>query len=310
MKNASFFFRTAIALAVTSLLVASCGKDGSQGSATTVGNAGPLGPVGKNGSVMYAGSTVPAASTGATGDYYLDKSANKLYGPKADDGWGISVVLEGATAMAHPDAATGVMRSASMVSKLGSEIFSDSGVPPATLGTLGDYYFDKDDSYLYGPKTPGGWGAGLVLDGNANVLYSPWFMAGPYVCSTNAGTLNLDYNLPAPAITQSILDTRVVAVYGKATCCDISTWPAGQVDRLPVVLSYVSSDVKQIDTWSAYKTVGNIRINFQNNNNSYEDLFLPAFYFRYVIVPESELIARHIDVNKYSEMKAAFSLKD
>ena len=42
-----------------------------------------------------------------------------------------------------------------------SPVLAGNGAPTGALGTVGDLYLDKVGKYLYGPKTIGGWGAGL-----------------------------------------------------------------------------------------------------------------------------------------------------
>src|SRR5690554_5807910 len=56
----------------------------------------------------------------------------------------------------------------------GATIRSDAGAPAASLGNVGDYYFDKTDRLLYGPKTEAGWGDAA----DAVTLYGPQGPAG------------------------------------------------------------------------------------------------------------------------------------
>ncbi|ATA74026.1 leucine-rich repeat domain-containing protein [Capnocytophaga sp. H2931] len=49
--------------------------------------------------------------------------------------------------------------------KDGSTIITGSGVPDASLGNVGDYYFDRTTSNLYGAKTTNGWGMPVNLKG-------------------------------------------------------------------------------------------------------------------------------------------------
>ena len=44
---------------------------------------------------ILSGSTVPAATIGSVGDYYIDLSNVNLYGPKTAEGWGNPVSLRG-----------------------------------------------------------------------------------------------------------------------------------------------------------------------------------------------------------------------
>ncbi|WP_440999083.1 hypothetical protein [Fodinibius sp. SL11] len=136
--------------------IAGCeGPAGEQGPQGTEGPQGPVGPAGDDGSMMYSGQGVPDASTGETGDYYLDTDTGELYGPKDDNGWGNPIiVLKGEDG------------------EDGSQIHAGSGAPDPSLGDLGDFYLDQANYDMYGPKTENGWGSPINLkgaDGNANV---------------------------------------------------------------------------------------------------------------------------------------------
>lgn len=50
---------------------------------------------GKDGTAILSGESTPALNVGNIGDYYFDKSSQKLYGPKKADGWGKPVTLKG-----------------------------------------------------------------------------------------------------------------------------------------------------------------------------------------------------------------------
>src|SRR6185312_1038600 len=88
IKIIPFLMAAFITLAACALL-ASCAKEGPQGI------PGATGPAGADGSEIYAGDGAPATSLGKDGDYYLDKSAGNLYGPKTDAGWGTALSLSG-----------------------------------------------------------------------------------------------------------------------------------------------------------------------------------------------------------------------
>src|SRR5579859_1145670 len=193
----------------------SCGKTGPQGQ---TGAVGPVGPAGNNGSQIYSGSGMPAATLGATGDYYLDLSTGNLYGPKTTGGWGSPLLLKGDTG------ATGATGAA------GSQIYSGTTLPAPTLGNVGDYYLDKTTFMLYGPKTGTGWGVPVLLQGpqgpmgNANVKVdtftltsAQWIWGSVYYFSPQAGTnynfLTRYYDAAFPALTRGILDSGMVLVY-------------------------------------------------------------------------------------------------
>lgn len=127
------------------------------------GSDGEDGQDGEDGSVIHAGDGAPSADVGVTGDFYFDKTNGDFYGPKTDSGWGSPTNLTGEDGQDGQDGADG---------EDGSQIYSGSGAPDSELGVVGDYYLDKDNHDLYGPKTSDGWGSPLNLkgaDGNANV---------------------------------------------------------------------------------------------------------------------------------------------
>lgn len=86
----------------------------------------------KTKSPILSGQSVPTPDLGNKGDYYLDLSTYKLYGPKTDKGWGLPVTLQGATL---------------------DKISIGEGKPTQNIGKEGDWYINKTTNALYGPKT-------------------------------------------------------------------------------------------------------------------------------------------------------------
>jgi hypothetical protein len=223
MKQLNRYFLVFITIMA---IFASCGKDGAVGPAGATGPQGPVGPAGPagangtNGSIIYSGSGAPASSTGTTGDFYLDVSTSLLYGPKTASGWGTGFSLKGTTG------ATGAA---------GSKVYSGSGVPPTTTGVAGDYYLDKTNYLLYGPKTTT-WGTPVNLrgpagpagpqgpEGNANVktdVFSiggaDWLWNSQYIFETSPGGyteyFTRYYVRNNNTVTQDVLDNGMVLVY-------------------------------------------------------------------------------------------------
>jgi len=221
MKKLNYLFVLLVSVAI---LVVACGKDGAvgpqgatgaTGSQGAVGAAGPAGTNGQNGSVIYSGTTTPASTVGKTGDFYIDLATGFLYGPKTASGWGAGFSLKGATG------ASGAA---------GSKIYNGSGVPATTIGTTGDYYLDKTNYLLYGPKTASGWGVPVNLQGpqgpmgNANVKVdtfsvggSQWLWNSQYMFETSPGSyteyFTRYYTRTNNTITQDVLDNGLVLVY-------------------------------------------------------------------------------------------------
>jgi hypothetical protein len=221
MKKLNYLFVLLVSVAI---LVVACGKDGAvgpqgatgaTGSQGAVGAAGPAGVNGQNGSVIYSGTTTPASTVGKTGDFYIDLATGFLYGPKTASGWGAGFSLKGATG------ATGAA---------GSKIYNGSGAPVITAGAIGDYYLDKTNYLLYGPKTASGWGVPVNLQGpqgpmgNANVKVdtfsvggSQWLWNSQYMFETSPGSyteyFTRYYTRNNNTITQDVLDNGLVLVY-------------------------------------------------------------------------------------------------
>jgi hypothetical protein len=158
-------------------------------------------------------------------------------------------------------------------------------------------------------------------DGNANVMSSDWFTPPSYTLSTGFGGISLlDHNEAATGITQEIIDTGVVLVYGKLNGYTSTIWPTNQVSLLPITLAYDQSPTN-IDTWTAILSVGNIKIRFINNNNTYSSIGT-THQFRYVIIPStnssSGRIAKEsiidnltnagVDINNYDEVAYYYGL--
>jgi hypothetical protein len=166
----------------------------------TNGTPGPQGPAGK--SILYGGSD-PIAANGNNGDFYLNTTTYKLFGPKVGGAWPIDgVSLIGSTGSPGPPGTAGSAGTAatitvgSVIAGLpdtdpliteaagstaqnriynfqipqgndgtdGSKILS--GTSAATGGVAGDYYLNTATGVLFGPKTTAGWpNTGLLLKG-------------------------------------------------------------------------------------------------------------------------------------------------
>lgn len=63
---------------------------------------GPAGAPGANGKTLLSGSGAPGSGTGAEGDFYIDTTADAIYGPKTAGAWGSATSLIGPTGPAGP----------------------------------------------------------------------------------------------------------------------------------------------------------------------------------------------------------------
>ncbi len=76
---------------------------------------GPEGLNGQDGSQIYAGNEAPDDSFGNIGDFYLNTDTYDLFGPKAEDGWGSAINLQGPMGPVGPAGQDG---NANVISKI------------------------------------------------------------------------------------------------------------------------------------------------------------------------------------------------
>lgn len=143
--------------------------------------------------------------------------------------------------------------------------------------------------------------------GTANVLYSAWFTPGTYKKDTVFGSWGFSYTLPVPTITQTVLDTGSVLVFGKLLGYNPVAWPSNQVAQLPISVNYVQGG-QQMDVWSALISPGNLRIRFVNNNNIYTSI-ANAHQFRYIIIPGGAPTGRRAQLT-YSEICKEYNIPE
>ncbi len=177
------------------------GPKGDKGEPGATGATGATGAKGADGSMFYSGTTVPAATLGKEGDFYFRTSTSDLYGPKKSTGWGTATNIKG------EDGKNGTN------GKNGSQFLSGTSIPAATLGVVGDFYFNTAQMVLYGPKVATGWGAGTNLKANALAIYSGWKTAVRTKDSIMDGTSYRIQHIYAPSITAARLDNSAILVY-------------------------------------------------------------------------------------------------
>ncbi len=107
---------------------------------------------GKAEALIYLAKGTPSTSFGKTGDFYIDKTTGKLYGPKQSNKWGA----------AHNMATAEIGNAADQAA-----LHSGSGAPGAGTGKDGDYYVNTTTGDLFGPKKANNWGTPINLSGKA-----------------------------------------------------------------------------------------------------------------------------------------------
>lgn len=124
------------------------GEDGADGSDGTNGTDGA------DGNTILTTSGVPDNGVGANGDYAIDPTAQKIYGPKAAGVWPAGVYYAGDDGAAGSDGADG------------ATWHSVSGAPGVGVGVDGDFAIDTVAQNIYGPKAAGTWPAGISYAGD------------------------------------------------------------------------------------------------------------------------------------------------
>lgn len=105
------------------------------------------GTPGVDGRTILSSTGVPDNGSGVNGDFCIDLTNRRLYGPKAAGAWSTFIILGGVD---------GTNANA---------ILSGIGAPLPETGADNDFYLDKDVLILYGPKTAGAWGLGISIKG-------------------------------------------------------------------------------------------------------------------------------------------------
>lgn len=110
---------------------------------TSVSLVGPAGSNGTPGSVILSGASAPTSGQGVNGDFFLETTNSRLYGPKASGAWpGTYLTLKG---------------SDGVVGSNGKSILNGAAAPTAGTGVEGDFYLETTNSRLYGPKGASTW---------------------------------------------------------------------------------------------------------------------------------------------------------
>lgn len=156
----------------------------------TIYLSGPAGEgePGADGNTILGGSGAPESGDGIDGDFYIDTTANAIYGPKTAGAWGAA---------------------RSLVGPAGNTVRSGTGAPSSGLGVDGDWYIDTGANTIYGPKSAGAWGSSRSIKGaDGKTIHSGTGDPG--------GGLGADGDF--------YIDTAALKIFGPKTS---GTWGAG-----------------------------------------------------------------------------------
>ena len=144
-----------------------------------LGPAGPqgaAGATGARGNSVLNGTAAPTAAIGIDGDFYLNKTTNALFGPKAAGAWpptGQSLIgPQGAAGVQGLAGSQGIQGIQGLAGARGNSVLSGTAAPTAAIGSDGDFYINTATNVLFGPKAAGAWPA------TGQSLIGPQGMAG------------------------------------------------------------------------------------------------------------------------------------
>lgn len=185
------------------------------------------------------------------------------------------------------------------------------------MGNIGDYYLDKTNYLLYGPKLTTGWNAPLSLQGNIsiktetftiyNVNWSSYITFPPSaagsVFNTTRGRTFVHFN---KWVTGDVINGGVILVY--IFVPNVGWMP------LPISSRTVWNDTYHI----SFGPEGQVTLYFyferEPENYRSLDYVLPESLFKVVVVPNQVLTnflkPKHVDLNDYEAVMKALQLKD
>lgn len=162
---------------------------------------------------VLSGAGAPAAGVGTDGDFYIDTTADAIYGPKTAGAWGAPTALVGPQGPQGPEGPQGIQGPAGADGSDGADgktVLSGAGAPASGVGVDGDFYIDTTNYDIYGPKSAGVWGAATSLVGPQ----------GPAGSGTGVNTILNGTGAPAAATGADgdfYIDTANELIYGPKT---------------------------------------------------------------------------------------------
>lgn len=133
---------------------------------------GATGPAGADGKTILNGLAAPSAGVGTDGDFFLDTTHSRLYGPKTSGAWGSGFSLIGATGATGPTGPMGPTGPTGAAGADGKTVLNGSGAPSSGTGANGDFYVDTTNGRFYGPKASGSWPGTYIQLANTARVYA------------------------------------------------------------------------------------------------------------------------------------------
>jgi hypothetical protein len=139
------------------------------------GVAGTNGTNGTNGLNVLNGTSDPTSGIGVNGEFYINTSSNKIFGPKTSGAWPTGIPLVGPAGVAGTNGTNGTN---------GLNVLNGTSDPTSGIGVNGEFYINTSSNKIFGPKTSGAWPAGVSLVGPPGSATNAWGLTG------NSGTVD------------------------------------------------------------------------------------------------------------------------
>jgi hypothetical protein len=193
--------------------------------------SGSSGPAGADGKTVRSGSGAPSNGLGVDGDFYINTTANTIYGPKVSGSWGSPASLVGPTGATGPQGATGPTGATGPQGPTGAT---------GPQGPSGEAGLIRQQAQPSSPTTGQRWDE---LDGSGN-LVEQWFWNGTYwlsrtIYSASTGqvsAVNTAFNMTPPLVPVTgyfILQGIIGLAAGPTTYSGTNFWSFEFVNGLP-----------------------------------------------------------------------------
>lgn len=206
-----------------------CSKTETQISWNQLGPQGDRGPTGETGA---RGATGPAGAdgTGLKGDQG-DQGLQGIQGARGDTGTQGPRGDTGATGSAGAD---------------GTAVLHGTTAPGAASGNIGDFYIDTTSHLLYGPKTSGGWGAGVSLVGPTGVTGA----TGATGTAGTTGSANLAALQGTPCTVNGVTSSLSVVVNAASGAVTLTCTPPPPPVTHTVRAAISSGLIDTVEIWN------------------------------------------------------------
>lgn len=198
---------------------------------TLTGLDGDQGTNGKDGTRLFSGTLAPSQAGAITysateGDFYIHitPSLSILYGPKTvTSALNPSGFNPATTNSAIISGSIGVSGKPSKALNFGILDINEPSI--IATGTLGEFYYNKANFTLYGPKNGPNWSSApskLLKVKDANIVLTGLLVPNLYTNASNQNTLGLDGDFYIHRFTSTDGLLRICTLYGPKTN---SLWP-------------------------------------------------------------------------------------